>query len=166
MVSEFVIWVTYFGTKIVLLKNLLNVSTIESGKVELKIKKLNYIEFVTQQKKFNQILANNKKIKIALITELDAVDLFFDNNYLSQAIDNLLSNAIKYSTHHSDILIKVSINDNNHILTEIIDNGKGIREEELDTLFNYFQKTSTRPTDGESSTGLGLAISKKIIPIM
>ena len=91
------------------LKNLLNVSTIESGKVELKIKKLNYIEFVTQQKKFNQILANNKKIKIALITELDAVDLFFDNNYLSQAIDNLLSNAIKYSTHHSDILIKVSI---------------------------------------------------------
>ncbi|WP_372756918.1 sensor histidine kinase [Mariniflexile sp.] len=145
------------------LKNLLNVSTIESGKVDLKIKKLNYIPFVKQQLVYNQILASNKKIHIDFNTEIDAIDLHFDNHYLSQVVDNLLSNAIKYSEAHSEIKIKISKVNNNQILTEIIDNGKGIREEELEKLFNYFQKTTTVPTDGESSTGLGLAIAKKIV---
>jgi signal transduction histidine kinase len=48
-------------------------------------------------------------------------------------------------------------------LTEVIDNGRGIPEDEQFNLFNYFQKTSTTPTGKETSTGLGLAIAKKII---
>ena len=49
------------------------------------------------------------------------------------------------------------------IKTEVIDKGVGIPNEEQYKLFRYFQKTSSKPTAGESSTGLGLAISKKII---
>ncbi len=49
------------------------------------------------------------------------------------------------------------------VKTEIIDEGQGIQEDEQEKLFNYFQKTSTQPTDGEKSSGLGLAIVKKII---
>jgi signal transduction histidine kinase len=89
----------------------------------------------------------------------------FDNHYFSEAIDNFLSNAIKYSYNNSEIIVKISLPDDKHLLTEVIDKGKGIEEGEQQKLFNYFQKTSTRPTGGEISTGLGLAIAKKIITL-
>jgi hypothetical protein len=57
----------------------------------------------------------------------------------------------------------VSKNENNNILTEIVDKGRGVPLEEQDKLFHYFQKTSSLPTAGEKSTGLGLAIAKKIV---
>ncbi|MDO7170611.1 sensor histidine kinase [Mariniflexile sp. AS56] len=147
------------------LKNLLSVSTIESGKVVLNIEQHNYVEFVRQQMLFNQILANNKKITISLDAPMETISLGFDANYLSQVMGNLISNAIKYSVQNSHITIRILKSDSNFVRTEIIDNGKGIQEKELEKLFNYFQKTTTQPTDGESSTGLGLAISKKIITL-
>ncbi|MFT7351415.1 MAG: signal transduction histidine kinase [Flavobacterium sp.] len=86
----------------------------------------------------------------------------FDENHLSEVTNNLLTNAIKFSDRNSNIKVKIVKNPAT-VLTEIIDNGKGIAEVEQSKLFNYFQKTSTLPTDGESSSCLGLAISKKII---
>lgn len=147
------------------LKNLLNVSVIESGKIELKIEKNNYIEFITKQIIFNQILASKKKINIHLETAQEVILLNFDKTFLSQVVNNLLTNAIKFSFAESDILIKITKDKNNHIYTEVIDQGKGIPEKEKQKLFNYFQKTSTQPTNGEHSTGLGLAIAKQIITL-
>ena len=82
---------------------------------------------------------------------------------MSEVINNLISNAIKFSIPKSEIVIKVSLTKNDKIKTEVIDKGEGIPKEEQYKLFKYFQKTSTKPTAGESSTGLGLAISKKIV---
>ena len=70
---------------------------------------------------------------------------------------------IKYSYNNSEIKVKISLPDDKQILMEVIDKGKGIPAEEQKVLFNYFQKTSTQPTGGETSTRLGLAIVKRII---
>jgi len=147
------------------LNNLLNVSAIESGKVELEINTNDYIAFVRQQIIFNQILANNKLINIKLETEITTIKINFDKRYLSEVIDNLLSNAIKYSFQKTENIVKISKTENNELLTEVIDEGKGIPLKEQEQLFNYFQKTSTVPTKGEQSTGLGLAIAKKIVKL-
>jgi signal transduction histidine kinase len=156
---------TMSNNTIIVLQNLLDVSKIESGKVELKLMTQDYISFIRHQIFLNQILAKHKNISISLQSRIDSIMINFDNHYFSEAIDNFLSNAIKYSYNNSEIIVKISLPDDKHLLTEVIDKGKGIEEGEQQKLFNYFQKTSTRPTGGEISTGLGLAIAKKIITL-
>jgi signal transduction histidine kinase len=146
-----------------LLRNLLDVSKIESGRIELSPKFQNYIEFTSKLMYFNLLIAKKKDISIKLETTNEALSFNFDEHYLSEVINNLLTNAIKFSHHKSNILIRISVTEKNTVKTEIIDEGQGIPVEEQAKLFNYFQKTSTQPTDGEKSNGLGLAIAKKII---
>lgn len=148
---------------LVMLGNLLDISKIESGQVELKLKTQDYISFVKQQISLNQIIARYKNITILFYPSKDLILTDFDEHYLSEVIDNLISNAIKYSDKGSEIDVKISVNSSNQILTEVIDKGKGIPDEEQKKLFNYFQTTSTRPTEGEESTGLGLAIAKRMV---
>jgi K+-sensing histidine kinase KdpD len=52
------------------------------------------------------------------------------------------------------------------VLTEVIDNGIGIREEDLGSIFEPFKTTSNKPTYGEVSTGSGLTLMKKIITLL
>jgi signal transduction histidine kinase len=146
-----------------LLSKLLDVTRIETATVELSIKPHNYIKFLQNSIDINQILANKKEINIRLETPEQNIILEFDEVYMREVMDNLLTNAIKFSYPRNEVLVKVSVTENKKIKTEVIDKGKGIRAEEQDKLFKYFQKTSTQPTDGETSTGLGLAITKKII---
>ncbi|HEY9168233.1 MAG TPA: HAMP domain-containing sensor histidine kinase [Lutibacter sp.] len=146
-----------------LLTNLLDVSKIESGRIELTPKFQNYIEFSTRLMYFNSLIAKKKDISIKLETTYEELYFNFDENYLSEVINNLLTNAIKFSHQKSNILIRISITEKNMVKTEIIDEGQGIPLEEQAKLFNYFQKTSALPTGGEKSYGLGLAIVKKII---
>lgn len=154
---------TLCKNSLVVLKNLLDISKIESGNIDLNFKEEDYILFIKQQVQLNQLLASHKRITIRFDTQMDRLIMVFDHHYLSEVIDNLLSNAIKYSYEGSEIVVKISNRDQNQILTEVTDTGKGIPSEEQEKLFNYFQKTSTRPTGRESSTGLGLAIAKRII---
>lgn len=146
-----------------LLKNLLDVSKIESGIIELSPKYQDYIAFTTKLMHFNMLIARKKEISIKLETTEKALSFNFDEHYLSEVINNLLTNAIKFSYPKSKILIRISVTAKNTVKTEIIDEGQGIPIEEQANLFNYFQKTSTQPTDEEESSGLGLAIVKKII---
>uniref|UniRef100_UPI00404A2A7F sensor histidine kinase n=3 Tax=Flavobacterium sp. TaxID=239 RepID=UPI00404A2A7F len=148
---------------ITVLENLLDVSKIESGKLNLNFKSQDYISFIKNQIHINQILAKNKDIEIVYKSQNEMLIVDFDEHYFSEVIGNLVSNAIKYSNRNTQILVQISLMNNNQLLTEIIDQGIGINELEQQNLFKYFQKTSSRPTEGEESTGLGLAISKQII---
>ncbi|NEW79521.1 MAG: HAMP domain-containing histidine kinase [Gelidibacter sp.] len=146
-----------------LLKNLLDISKIESGTIELSPQYQDYIAFTKKLMDFNLLIAKKKNISMQLETTENSLFFNFDENYLSEVINNLLTNAIKFSYQNSNILIRISATNKNTVKTEVIDEGQGIQKEEQANLFNYFQKTSTQPTDGEQSSGLGLAIAKKII---
>ncbi len=145
-----------------LIKNLLDVSKIESGKIEPVYKKQDYVSFIKEHIHISKLLAKRKQIRIHLNLQKERMMAAFDEHLILQVIDNLLSNAIKYSEKNSDITINVTKNEG-MITTEVIDYSKGIPMDEQEKLFKYFQKTSIQPTDGESSTGLGLAIVKKVI---
>lgn len=146
-----------------LLENLLDISKIESGILELNKQPINYYGFLEEHIHFNQFIADNKSIDLKLERAPDPVMIKADEKYLSQVIDNLISNAIKYSNKNSNVLIRVSKTSSHMLRTEVIDNGKGIPLNEQTKLFNYFQKASTQPTAGEKSSGLGLAIARRIV---
>jgi len=110
----------------------------------------------------NDFFAKNKNISIQCDLEIQNQILSFDEGKIDQVLNNLIGNAIKYSNSNTTITVKVSI-ENEHIVTQIIDNGQGIPETEINDIFRPFKRSSVRPTNGESSHGLGLAIVKKII---
>jgi PAS domain S-box-containing protein len=145
-----------------LLNSLLDISKIESGKLELEITKNNYPDFVIKNIEFNRFFATEKSISIDLMVSDDIPPVDFDKNKIEQVLNNLISNAIKYSHPNTTIRIEV-ITEKDIVVTKVIDQGQGIPENELPHVFKPFQKTSTKPTAGEKSTGLGLAIVKKIV---
>ena len=145
-----------------LLNDLLDISKIEAGKLELKTTKTNYIALIKQNIKINNFIARKKNIKIDSDFETTNLILDIDEGKIEQVLNNLLSNATKYSYPNSKIIVKVN-RENDQVVTQVIDQGQGIPEKELGGIFNPFKKTSVHPTGSESSHGLGLAIVKKII---
>jgi len=145
-----------------LLDDLLDISKIEAGKLDLKKDEIDYNAFVAQNIRMNELLAKSKGIKIVSDLEVHELIVSVDEEKINQVLNNLIGNAIKYSYPGSTITVKV-FKEINQLVTQVIDNGQGIPEKEIDGLFYPFKQTSVKPTSGETSHGLGLAIVKKII---
>lgn len=145
-----------------LLNDLLDFSKIESGTLELKKLKLNYLSFLKENIQQNEFFAVQKNMRIILNTSCSSIPFHFDPRRIEQVMNNLLSNAIKYSFPESTITVSVSM-ENDSVVTSIEDCGQGIPEKDLPFIFQPFRQVSVKPTDNEKSTGLGLAIVKKII---
>lgn len=145
-----------------LLDDLLDISKIEAGKLDLKKDEIDYNAFVAQNIRMNDFLARSKGIKVVSDLEVHELIVSIDEEKINQVLNNLIGNAIKYSYPGSTITVKV-FKEINQFVTQVIDNGQGIPEQEIDGLFYPFKQTSVKPTSGEASHGLGLAIVKKII---
>jgi len=144
-----------------LVNDLLDVSVIESGKLELAFRTASLRELLHKRVKVNRVIAEKKDIRIH--TEFpDLPDIPLDSNRIAQVFDNLVNNAIKFSPHGSDIHISIT-REHNKVRVSVRDEGPGISEEDQSGLFTEFRKLSARPTGGEKCTGLGLAIVKKIV---
>ena len=150
------------STMLQLINDLLDISKIESGKLDLKKNEIDYIEFVERNIRMNDFFAKNKNILLISDFNIQNQILSFDDGKIDQVLNNLIGNAIKYSKPDTTITVKILEKDG-QIVTQIIDNGQGIPEQEINDIFRPFKRTSVRPTSGESSHGLGLAIVKKII---
>jgi signal transduction histidine kinase len=146
-----------------LMENMLDVSKIESGTLTLNPYSVNYPDLIKKCVELHRLAAANKQSAIAYEGP-ETLSQKLDHQYIEEAVNNLLTNAIKFSNPNSVIRVKVSSKEN-RIRTEVVDQGVGIPADEIKRLFQFFQKTSARPTARESSTGLGLAIVKKIITL-
>ena len=108
---------------------------------------------------FEQV-AVNKEIKIKKNISNESFLMTSDPEMLQRVFENLLSNAIKYSNPNSEIEISLQ-NIGNQRLIKFKDQGIGIKEDELEGLFEEYGTTSATPTSGETSTGLGTKHYKK-----
>ena len=144
-----------------LLENLLDISKIESGKIELEKRIQDFNLTVRQQVELNQLLARKKNITLHMSLS-DVPPLSFDQSAIIQVIGNFIGNAIKFSPPDTDIFIATEKTEND-MRFSVRDEGPGLSEEDQKLLFKEFQTLSAKPTGGERSTGLGLAIVKKLI---
>jgi signal transduction histidine kinase len=145
-----------------LLNDLLDISQIESGKLELNLAACDLGALVQQNVELNRIIASKKQIRIELDTTDDLPAVTLDSGKFEQVLSNLVSNAIKYSFPNTLVRVGVERNDAG-VRISVKDQGQGIPEAELPKVFQEFQKTSVQSTAGEKSTGLGLAIVKRIV---
>jgi len=144
-----------------MINDLLDISRIESGKMQLSQKNGSLNKLILERIQLIHLQAEKKHITIH--KDLPPIpDVAFDAHRLGQAIDNLITNAIKFAPIGSNVYL--SLQQNGELVHfNVTDEGPGIPREEQHLLFSEFHRLSIRPTAGETSTGLGLAIAKKII---
>jgi len=145
----------------ILLNDILDLSKLESGQIEYNFcneKILKIISIVINEVKVSSL---EKEIPIKFSkSEFSDIIIRIDKEKMIQVFRNLIDNAIKFSSSKSEILITTKKGDNLEI--SIIDQGIGIPEHELNSIFDKFKQSSKTKT-GAGGTGLGLAICKEII---
>jgi len=145
-----------------LLDELLDITAIESGHLELRKISFNPDQLLDEIIARNRLFADKKGITIQREGANAPVEIHADPGKLDQVINNLLSNAIKYSPQGSPVTVRTGVQQNAWTVS-VIDQGPGIAEAGREKIFKPFGRAGSRPTGGESSTGLGLAIAKRII---
>ena len=141
--------------------NLLNISAMESGAVELKREKVWVGPLIDEIVFNNGEEISKKRLTVKKDIPEDIGPLWADKDKVTEVIVNILSNAIKYTPSGGNIAIKLSGTDN-EMRFEISDTGAGIAKEDIDKLFNKFERIFAEKQEG---TGLGLSIAKDIVEL-
>lgn len=147
-----------------LVENLLNVSRVERGAVELSLENLDLVVLAKQIIDEFRSRAVEKNIELSLgAIPSDACMVRIDKVRLGEVLSNLLSNAITYTDPNGKIIVSIE-KTASEIITHVTDTGKGIPKEAIPHLFTkFFRVTSNALTQSTEGNGLGLYISKAII---
>ena len=142
-----------------MINNLLNYSKIESGRIELNIKREDLIELLDDVIFTVQPLAQDKGVRLELKAPETPVMVPFDKERMFQVFLNLLANAVKFSPREASVVISVDQRPDS-VVVSVEDYGPGIPEEEWPRIFEKFYRGSETKSDG---MGLGLAICRGIL---
>lgn len=148
-----------------LINDVLDLSKIESDKLELRIERIDLNVFVQHCITLVQPLAIKNQIKIVdNISSSSRFTIMADSLRLKQVLLNLLSNAIKYNQTGGSLILSYSVIES-ILRINVTDTGKGLSELQLSKLFQPFERLSAKNSNIEG-TGIGLCISKKLIEAM
>ena len=154
-----------------LIDNLMDLSIIEAGMMELNYEEFDIVQVVDTVAFSVAILLEHKQLTFELINIDNHTIVNADKDKITQTVSNLVSNAIKFSNDNEKITVtieNVELQDEEteghlpSVQLSVHDRGIDIPENELDTVFNRFAQSSRTNTKA-GGTGLGLAIAKQII---
>jgi two-component system, NtrC family, sensor histidine kinase KinB len=146
-----------------ILSELLNMSQLEAGKIQLDIQSVNPSQIIENSINAVAATAKEKELNIEKNIQSGLPDIKADSDKLNWVLNNFLTNAIKYSPSESTITIDVKQADHN-ISFAVTDRGQGIDEAYLGRIFErYFQVPGRSDKKG---SGIGLAICKEFIEAM
>ncbi len=159
------------GNSLLLLVNdLLDLSKIEAGKMELETQNFNIQTKTTSLIKLLSFSAREKNLDLVLLMDTDVPHyLVGDAKRLRQILTNLVGNAIKF-THKGSVLLHISIDaedwEQTTLRFQVRDSGIGIPADRLDHIFEPFAQADTSTTRYYGGTGLGLAIVQQLVELM
>lgn len=142
-----------------LIDELLDVSRIQSGRVDFAYTEMDLMHLVREVADRMQTTTAAHAIEV---TGKDEVPIDADRDHLEQVLNNLIANAVKYSPDGGKIVIRVE-DDGDQAQLSVTDQGIGIPEEELASVFGLFYRSPDRRARDVGGMGLGLYISKEII---
>ena len=145
-----------------LVNDLLDVSKIEAGSVNLELEPTDLAALLTQNTALNRVLASKRDIRLELEVAADLPKMELDAAKIEQVLNNLLSNAVKFSSPGGVVSIRATHRDD-IVSLSVADHGPGIPPDDMGKLFTAFGRTSVRSASGEKDTGLGLLIVKRIL---
>ena len=145
-----------------LINDILNLSKIEAGKIELVFRDISIANIIESLcKDMRPIISRrNQSMEIAMEKELPLVKA--DRARINQVLFNLLGNATKFTPDGGKLRVEAQ-RDDVYVVVSVIDSGIGIRKEEQDKIFEEFYQLGSPLSEDKSGTGLGLTIARQII---
>lgn len=143
-----------------LVENLLSMTRLDEGKLEIK-KDMELIEEVVSEA-VQRISKHFKSHKIKVTIPENVIMVPMDGSLIEQVIINLIDNAIKFTPKESLIEIK-AYEEGKNVFFEVSDNGAGIKQQILSHIFDRFFTNGSKISDSRRGVGLGLAICKSIV---
>lgn len=172
-VREYIRKIAFSGQHLLsLINDILDMSKIESGKTTLNLEEFNLSELLEEIYAMTSAQTKAKKQTFEVHTKGHMPEIVRgDKLRINQVLLNLLSNAIKYTPEGGDIDLLVESLDKKiqhhcHLRIEVKDNGIGMSEEFVKTVFDPFSREVTADTREIQGTGLGMAITKNIVDLM
>lgn len=147
-----------------LINNVLDLSKIEAGKMELHPEGFPVEEVILEVKQLMASLANKKNIKINYSSDEDVGKVFADKTKIKQILYNLLSNAVKFTPEGGTIDVKVE-NAGKMVRFSVQDSGIGISSEDMKKLFTPFTQLDSAANRQYEGSGLGLTLVKKFVEL-
>ena len=147
-----------------LINDMLNISKLEHGKMEMKIEKINVREFVGESLSDFNIKTKEKNLNFDVIVKDDVNEAYADQVKLREVLTNLVGNSLKFTDTGRITVLVEKLNDN-FVKVSVTDSGRGIEKNEMDKLFRKFGRLdNSYQTVAESGgTGLGLYIVKQLV---
>jgi signal transduction histidine kinase len=145
-----------------LLNDLLDLSKIESGQLDLTFANVDLNDVTQQCVAIAQQQANRARIIIRSALAPNPLHVMADARSLRQIVLTLLSNAIKFTGPGGQVIVSTAISDGGEAVLRVRDNGVGMREQDIDAVLYPFQQTTTSPSWSSSGTGLGLPLTKAL----
>ncbi|WP_234124217.1 ATP-binding protein [Clostridium hydrogenum] len=148
-----------------MVKDLLNLSRLKAGKLEVQFSKLDVNMLINDTLRSLRTLLNKKNINLELSLQPDLPPLFNDYDKLKQLLIIFLDNGIKFSPNNG--ILKVSTySDIKGLYITIWDNGVGIPQNEIEYLGEKFFKADKSRASNIEGTGLGLSIAKRLVKVL
>jgi signal transduction histidine kinase len=143
-----------------LITEMLDLSRIENGKLELENELFNLNDLVTDV--VNDIIYSSPLNKISITADCN-YNIFGDRHRIEQVMINLLTNAVKYSADNSDIEVFITKAKNNQVAVSVKDYGIGIDKKEHSSIFERFYRVEGKVEKTYPGFGIGLFIANSII---
>ncbi len=145
----------------VLVNDILTLSQMEAVSDTLELVQFDLVQLIEDIINKYKILQEKEKYTFHFIHEDSEILIKADKKKISQVIYNLVNNAINYTG--DDNLVTIKITKDKDILVEIIDTGKGIKEEDIPYIWDKYYKNQKKHKRNLIGTGLGLSIVKNIL---
>lgn len=146
-----------------LVNQLLDIANLRTTGDSVEWKTGNIVAFVEMVHETYSIYAKQQEMELQFFSDEAEIETDFVPNYLNKILRNLLSNAIKYSEPGSKINLVITRNkkDPKKIILKVIDQGQGIKKEDLPHIYDLFFKSPH--ADAQASSGIGLALTKQLV---
>lgn len=145
-----------------LINDLLDISRIESGRVEMKLQKQSLAPLIENIRDLLIPQMKDKNIHFVAQVDFHLPQLSIDTSQIERAFINLISNAIKFTPQNGTITVKAT-QQKDHVLFEVSDTGIGIADNDIPKLFDEFYRAENEINQNVQGTGLGLTLAKNII---
>ncbi len=150
------------GHVISLLNDLLDLSKIEAGKLDLTFVSVSLNDIVQECVAMLQQEANRQRVIIRTSLAPHLPPIVADARSVRQIALNILSNSIKFTGAGGQVIVSTTVNDDNEASLRVRDTGAGMSEQELQIALEPFRQLATTSRWGASGTGLGLPITKAL----
>jgi signal transduction histidine kinase/DNA-binding response OmpR family regulator len=157
------------GTQLLgMINQILDLTRLESGKMTLDLKKGDIVSYLRYLVDSVSSLAHSKNQNLRFLTELENLEMDFDETKMRQLVINLLSNAIKFTPPNGQVSFTVrrEINEQTEqLFLSVKDTGIGIPKEDLPNIFSRFFQTDFSQKQSDGGSGIGLSLVKELVKL-